>query len=419
MFSLCLHTLSTGFLYLNLINVRMTPQKHFLTDLYSLQPSIKQLRQHIHAYPELGFQEHRTAALVAERLKEWGLEVHEGVGGTGVVGVLRGAQPGASSVGLRADMDALPIQEQTQLPYQSTLPGQMHACGHDGHTAILLMAAAYLAQHPYFAGTVYFIFQPAEEGLGGAQAMIDDGLFERFPCDAVFALHNWPSLPPGHIGVNPGPMMAAADTFSITITGHGGHGAHPSLSKDPVVTAAQLITALQTIVSRNVHPFESGVVTVSAMQAGHLQAHSVIPNQVQLSGTVRTFCETVQVQIQQRMQQICQGTAQAFDMDITLDYQRLFPATVNSAQHAQLVAEVAQDLFGADCVDDQLLPSMGAEDFSFMLQQRPGAYFRLGQGGADQGRVLHNATFDFNDAVIPHGAAMFIRIAQRFLAQTA
>lgn len=333
--------------------------------------------------------------------------------------MLRGSLEGTASVGLRADMDALPIQEQTHLPYQSTLPGQMHACGHDGHTAILLMAAAYLAQHPYFAGTVNFIFQPAEEGLGGAQAMIDDGLFERFPCDAIFALHNWPSLPPGHIGVNSGPMMAAADTFTITVTGHGGHGAHPSLSKDPVVASAQLITALQTIVARNVHPFESGVVTVSAMQAGHLTSHSVIPNQVHLSGTVRTFCEEVQAQIQKRMQQICDGIAAAFDMQVTLDYRRLFPATINTAQHAQLVAEVAQDLWGAECVNAQLQPSMGAEDFSFMLRQRPGAYFRLGQGGAEQGRVLHNATFDFNDAVIPHGAAMFIRIAQRVLAPSA
>lgn len=397
----------------------MTPQKHLLTDLYSLQPSIQQIRRKIHAFPELGFEEHHTAQLVAHHLKEWGLDVYEGIGRTGVVGVLRGSLEGTASVGLRADMDALPIQEQTHLPYQSTLPGQMHACGHDGHTAILLMAAAYLAQHPYFAGTVNFIFQPAEEGLGGAQAMIDDGLFERFPCDAIFALHNWPSLPPGHIGVNSGPMMAAADTFTITVTGHGGHGAHPSLSKDPVVASAQLITALQTIVARNVHPFESGVVTVSAMQAGHLTSHSVIPNQVHLSGTVRTFCEEVQAQIQKRMQQICDGIAAAFDMQVTLDYRRLFPATINTAQHAQLVAEVAQDLWGAECVNAQLQPSMGAEDFSFMLRQRPGAYFRLGQGGAEQGRVLHNATFDFNDAVIPHGAAMFIRIAQRVLAPSA
>lgn len=397
----------------------MTPQKHLLTDLYSLQPSITHLRQQIHAYPELGFEEHRTAALVAKCLADWGLEVHQGVGRTGVVGVLRGFQPGPRCVGLRADMDALPIHEQTQLPYQSTLSGQMHACGHDGHTAILLMAAAYLAEHRQFAGTVHFIFQPAEEGLGGAQAMIEDGLFERFPCDAVFALHNWPSLPPGHIGVNPGPMMAAADTFTVQITGHGGHGAHPSLSKDPVVVSAQLITALQTIVSRNVHPFESGVVTVSAMQAGQLHAHSVIPSQVQLSGTVRTFCEQVQAKIQQRMQQICDGLAQAFDMQITLNYNRLFPATINTAEHAQLVAETAQDLFGSESVDAELTPSMGAEDFSFMLRQRPGAYFRLGQGGAEQGRVLHNASFDFNDAVTPHGAAMFIRLAQRFLAQTA
>ena len=417
MFSLCLANLSTVFLYLSPINVRMTPQKPLLTELDSLQPFIAQVRQQIHAQPELGFEEHRTAALVATYLKQWGLEVHEGIGGTGIVAVLKGKQPGARCVGLRADMDALPIQEKTQLPYQSTIAGKMHACGHDGHTAILLMAAAYLAQHRDFTGTIHFIFQPAEEGLGGAQAMINDGLFSRFPCDAVFALHNWPSLPPGHIGINAGPMMAAADTFTVTITGHGGHGAHPYLSKDPIVTAAHLITALQSIVARNVHPFEAGVVTVSAMQAGNLNAFSVIPNQVQLCGTVRSFSTVTQQQIRQRMDEICQGMAQTFAMGVELDYNELFPATINTPEHAYLVAEVAQELFGSECVEDNLTPSMGAEDFSFMLEQRPGAYFRLGQGGADQGRVLHNATFDFNDAVLSQGAAMFIRIAQCFLAQ--
>lgn len=395
----------------------MTPQKPLFTELHSLQPEIQTIRQQIHSHPELGFQEHATAALVADYLRQQGIEVHEQVGKTGVVGVLRGTAGNSTrTIGLRADMDALPIQENTQLPYQSTIAGQMHACGHDGHTAVLLATAAYLAKHRDFAGTVHLIFQPAEEGLGGAQAMIDDALFERFPCDAVFALHTWPSLPAGHIGVNPGPMMAAADTFSITITGHGGHGAHPYLSKDPVVASAQLITALQTIVSRNVHPFESGVVTVSAMQAGNLNAFSVIPNTVTLCGTVRTFSEAVQTQIMQRMQQICDGVAATFDMQIQLDYTQLFPATINTPEHAELVAQTAEELFGAEQLNANLTPSMGAEDFSFMLRQRPGAYFRLGQGGAEQGRVLHNANFDFNDDVIPTGAAMFIRLAQRFLA---
>lgn len=397
----------------------MTPQNSLLTELHSLLPKIQQIRQSIHAHPELGFEEHRTAALVAEQLERLGITVHRQVGRTGVVGVLNGLAPGPGrTIGLRADMDALPIQEQTGLPYQSTVAGQMHACGHDGHTAILLAAAHYLSQHRDFAGTVYFIFQPAEEGLGGAQAMLDDGLFERFPCDAIFALHNWPSLPAGHIGVNPGPMMAAADTFCITVTGHGGHGAHPYLSKDPVLASAQLITALQSIVSRNVHPFDSAVVTVSAMQAGNTSAYSVIPDTVTLCGTVRTFSEAVQNKIMQRMQQICDGVAVSFEMQIELDYQKKFPATINSPHYAQLVTEVATELFGADQVEPALTPSMGAEDFSFMLRQRPGAYFRLGQGGAEQGRVLHNANFDFNDAVIPQGAAMFVRLAQRFLAQS-
>lgn len=398
----------------------MTPQKSLLTEFHSLLPEIQKIRQTIHAYPELGFQEHQTAALVASYLERLGLEVHRHIGQTGVVGVLVGSKSGpARAIGLRADMDALPIQEQTGLPYASTRSGQMHACGHDGHTAVLLAAAHYLSAHRDFSGTVHFIFQPAEEGLGGAQAMLDDGLFERFPCDAIFALHNWPSLPAGHIGVNPGPMMAAADTFKITVTGHGGHGAHPYLSKDPVLASAQLITALQSIVSRNVHPFDSAVVTVSAMQAGNTSAYSVIPDAVTLCGTVRTFSDSVQSKIMQRMQQICDGVAVSFEMQIELDYQKKFPATINSPHYAHLVAKVATELFGADQVDAALTPSMGAEDFSFMLRQRPGAYFRLGQGGAEQGRVLHNANFDFNDEVIPHGAAMFVRIAQCFLAQTA
>ncbi len=397
----------------------MTPQTPLLTELHSLLPELRAIRQQIHAFPELGFEEHQTAALVTQFLQDHDIAVTTGIGKTGVVGVLRGLGPDNGRwVGLRADMDALPIQERTGLSYQSTVGGKMHACGHDGHTAILLATAAYLAKHRDFSGTVCFIFQPAEEGLGGAQAMIEDGLFERFPCDAVFALHNWPSLPPGYIGVNEGAMMAAADSFEITITGHGGHGAHPYQVKDPLVAAAHLVTALQSIVARNVHPFDSAVLTVSAMQAGDLSAYSVIPDTAHLSGTVRTFSEAVQQHVQQRMQQVCDGVAAMFGVQVALRYMPLFPATINTPHYARLVAQVATELFGAAQVDDQLTPSMGAEDFAFMLRQCPGAYFRLGQGGAEQGRVLHNAQFDFNDAVIPHGAAMFIRIAQQFLATT-
>ncbi|MCQ9615880.1 M20 family metallopeptidase [Paenalcaligenes niemegkensis] len=388
-----------------------------LNRLRQFQPELALIRQDIHRHPELGFAEHRTASIVSALLQQWGIEVHTGVGRTGVVGVLHGAAAASDrAVGLRADMDALPIQEQTQLPYESVNAGVMHACGHDGHTAVLLGAARYLAEHNDFSGTVHFIFQPAEEGLGGAQAMLDEGLFERFPCDAVYALHNWPSLPAGVIGVNSGPMMAAADRFEITVTGRGGHGAHAYLSKDPVVVAAHLITALQTIVSRNVPAMESAVLTVSAVQAGNLDAHSVIPQEAKMTGTVRSFCSDVQHEIIRRMQALCDGAAVSFDAGVTLDYHRLFPATINTPAHAERVVEVAQSLFGDEKVVSDLRPSMGAEDFSFMLARRPGAYFRLGQGGAELGRLLHNTKFDFNDAVLPAGSAMFVQLALRYLA---
>ncbi|NYT62457.1 amidohydrolase [Alcaligenaceae bacterium] len=372
------------------------------------------IRQDIHAHPELGFQEVRTSALVANALTALGYAVHRGIGKTGVVGVLDGKRSDTGrSIGLRADMDALPIHEQGSQPYKSINPGVMHACGHDGHTAVLLGAARYLAETRNFNGRVVLIFQPAEEGLGGARAMLDDGLFEKFPCDAIYGLHNWPALPPGVIGVNPGPMMAAADHFEIHIEGRGGHGAHAYQTNDPIVIAAQLITALQTIVSRNVPAPDSAVVTVAAVNAGNLQAMNVIPKDAYMVGTVRTFSPVVQEQIIQRMQEVVDGIAAAFKATITMKYRRLFPATVNTPEHAAFVADVATELFGADMVVSNLVPSMGSEDFSFMLQQRPGAYFRLGQGGAESGCVLHNSAFDFNDAVIPAGSAMFCRLVER------
>jgi len=278
---------------------------------------------------------------------------------------------------------------------------------------VLLGAARYLAETRNFNGRVVLIFQPAEEGLGGAQAMLDDGLFDRFHCDAIYALHNWPGLPPGVIGVNPGPMMAAADSFEISIEGRGGHGAHPYQTNDPVVIAAQLISALQTIVSRNIPAPDAAVLTIAAVNAGSLDAMNVIPHKATMVGTVRTFSPVVQDQIITRMQEVIDGVAAAFRADIELKYQRMFPATINTPHHAELVADVAKELFGEDRVVDNLVPSMGSEDFSFMLQQRPGAYFRLGQGGAESGCVLHNAAFDFNDAVIPDGCAMFVRLVER------
>lgn len=316
-------------------------------------------------------------------------------------------------IGLRADMDALPMTEDNTFAHKSTKPGLMHGCGHDGHTAVLLGAARYLAQTRNFDGTAVLIFQPAEEGRGGAKAMMEDGLFDTFPCDAIYALHNWPGLPPGTIGINPGPMMAAADRFEIVICGRGGHGAHPYQTIDPVVVAGHLITALQSIVARNVNPLDSAVVSVGSVQAGHPGAMSVIPREARLVGTVRTFRKTVQELVERRMTELAKSIAGAFGATAEVKYERVYPATLNTPQHANLVADIATEMIGKENVVRDLVPSMGSEDFSFMLQARPGAYFRLGQGGAESGCTLHNSHFDFNDAVIPLGAAMFCALAER------
>jgi hippurate hydrolase len=388
--------------------------KSIIESIALFHDELSALRQDIHAHPELGFQEKRTSDLVARSLTALGYEVHRGIGGTGLVGVLEGRRnTSGRCIGLRADMDALPILEQGRHSYASTNQGVMHACGHDGHTTVLLGAARYLAETRNFDGKLVLIFQPAEEGLGGARAMLDDGLFTRFPCDAIYGLHNWPGLPAGVIGVRSGPMMAAADHFEIHIEGRGGHGAHAYQTNDPVVIAAQLITALQTIVSRNIPAPDAAVVTVAAVKAGNLQAMNVIPREADLVGTVRTFSAVVQERVIARMQELIDGLALAFGARIEMKYHKLFPATVNTPEHAAFVAEVATELFGAENVVPDLVPSMGSEDFSFMLQERPGAYFRLGQGGAESGCVLHSASFDFNDAVIPVGSAMFCRIVER------
>jgi amidohydrolase len=371
------------------------------------------LRRDFHAHPELGFEEVRTAGIVATQLESLGIEVHRGIGKTGVVGVIRGKScDSGRMIGLRADMDALPMVEENTFGHKSTKSGLMHGCGHDGHTAILLGAARYLAQTRDFDGTAVLIFQPAEEGRGGARAMMEDGLFDTFPCDAIYALHNWPGLPPGTIGINSGPMMAAADRFEVVITGRGGHGAHPYQTIDPVLVAGHIITALQSVVSRTVNPLDSAVVSIGSLQAGHPGAMSVIPSEAHLVGTVRTFRRSVQESVEQRMRAIVEGIAQAFGATAQLNYERLYPATLNTPQHAAVVGDLATQLVGKAHVVRDMTPSMGAEDFSFMLQARPGAYFRLGQGGAEQGCVLHNSRFDFNDAVIPVGSAMFCALAE-------
>ena len=371
-------------------------------------------RRDLHAHPELGFEEVRTAGVIEQALKRLGIDTHSGIGRTGLVGVIEGNSKGSGrTIGLRADMDALPMKEDNQFEHRSTIPGRMHGCGHDGHSTMLLGAARYLAETRNFDGTVHLIFQPGEEGFAGAKAMIEDRLFERFDCQTVYAMHNWPSLPPGTIGINNGPMMAAADRFEVHITGRGGHGAHPYMTIDPVVVAAHIITAAQTIVSRNVSPLDSAVVSVCAVETGDLAAMNVIPGEARLTGTVRTFRAATQDMVEKRLGEVVQSIAAAFGASATLSYRRLYPATINSEREANFAADVAEQLVGPERVVRNMEPSMGAEDFSFMLQARPGAYFRLGQGGAESGCFLHNTRYDFNDAVIPLGSAMFAAIAER------
>ena len=376
-------------------------------------------RRDLHAHPELGFEEHRTAARVVAALRAAGVdEIHEGIGKTGVVGVIHGAHPAASprQVGLRADMDALPMSEESDFVWRSTTRGLMHGCGHDGHTTMLVGAARYLAATRRFGGSAVLIFQPGEEGFAGAKAMIDEGLFERFPVEAVYAMHNWPQLPAGYIGINSGPMMAAADRIEITVHGKGGHGAHPYLAVDPVLVAAHIITAAQSLVSRNVSPIDSAVVSLCSMQAGDPGAYSVIPREAHLIGTVRSFRPEVQDMIEERLSRLVDSVAVAFGATASLHYKRSYPATINSAVHAEFAADTAASLVGEEKVRRDLPPSMGAEDFSFMLQAKPGAYLRLGQGG---GCFLHNSRYDFNDEVLPLGAALFASLVERSLPLTA
>jgi hippurate hydrolase len=374
------------------------------------------LRRDLHMHPELGFEEHRTAKIVCDHLAAHGIEHHAGIGRTGVVAVVRGrADTRSRAVGLRADMDALPMQEENDFAHKSRYDGRMHGCGHDGHTTMLLGAARYLNETRSFDGTVYLIFQPGEEGYAGAKAMIADGLFERFPADEVYALHNWPGLAPGRIGITPGPAMAAADRIEITIDGRGGHGAHPHAAIDPVLVAGHIITAVQSIVSRNISPIDTAVVSLCAMQAGNPGAMSVIPAHAKLVGTVRTFRPTTQSMIERRLAELVPSIAAAFGATATLRYERVYPATINHDRQAEFAALVAEKLVGTENVVRNLDPSMGSEDFSFMLQAKPGAFARLGQGGAEGGCFLHNSTYDFNDSILPLGASYLAALAEQSL----
>jgi len=370
-------------------------------------PEITAFRRDLHAHPELGFEEVYTAGRVREALRACGVdEIHEGIGKTGVVGVIRGkSSTSGRMIGLRADMDALPMREDNDFGWRSAHDGLMHGCGHDGHTAMLVGAARYLAETRNFDGTAVLIFQPGEEGFAGARVMIEDGLFDRFPVQSVYAMHNWPGMPAGTVGLNRGAMMAAADRITIEIKGKGGHGAHAYQTIDPVVVAAHIITAAQTIVSRSVRPIDAAVVSICAVQAGDLGAMSVIPGEATLVGTVRTFSARVQAQVEQRLSELCTAIAAGFGATASIKYERIYPATINTAPEAMFAADVAESLVGASNVDRSMEPSMGAEDFSFMLQKKAGAYLRIGQD-ARNGAFLHNSRYDFNDEILPLGAAL-------------
>ncbi|MEY2953848.1 MAG: putative hydrolase YxeP [Pseudomonadota bacterium] len=382
-------------------------------------PELTAFRRDLHSHPELGFEEVYTASRVEQALYACGVdEVHTGIGKTGLVGIVRGRAAAAGgpgcvrAIGLRADMDALPMTEHNDFAWKSEKPGLMHGCGHDGHTAMLVGAARYLAVTRNFAGTAVLIFQPGEEGYAGARAMMQDGLFERFPCDQVYAIHNSPETDSGIIGITPGPMQAAVDRIQIVVTGKGGHGARPQNCIDPVLVAAHIVTAAQSIVARNVAALDQAVLSICSVQAGHPGAMSVIPGQVTLVGTVRSYRPAIQDLIEQRLRALCESIAAGFGATARVDYERVYPATVNTLPEAQFASDVAASLVGESRVMRDMPPSMGGEDFSFMLQVKPGAYMRIGQGG-QEGSFLHNSRYDFNDAMLPLGAALHASLVEQ------
>jgi hippurate hydrolase len=369
------------------------------------------LRRDIHAHPELAFEEHRTSALVAQKLLEWGYAVTQGLGGTGVVGTLKKGS-GSKAIGIRADMDALPILEANNSAWKSRFEGKMHACGHDGHTAILLAAAKLIAEDAQFDGTLHLIFQPAEEGGGGALRMMQDGLFELFPCEAVFALHNMPGIEQGRFVFRTGPSMASSDYVSITLQGKGGHGAMPHRATDPIVAAASIVMALQTIVSRNVDPLHTAVVTVGSLQAG--QANNVIPDSAQLELSVRALDPQVRVLLKERIHELVNAQAQSYGVQAKINWRDGYAVLVNSEDQTRFAAEVAKQLFGPERVDTNGAPLTGSEDFAFMLQKVPGCYLLVGNGGAGTpgACMVHNPGYDFNDEIIAPAAAFWLKLAE-------
>lgn len=382
-----------------------------LPEIAAFSDDLVAIRRDLHAHPEIGFEETRTSGIVAEALAAYGVEVHRGLGRTGVVGVLKGARGPGRTVGLRADMDALPIVETTNLPWRSTTPGVSHACGHDGHTAMLLGAARYLSGRRDFAGTAVFVFQPAEEGLGGARAMIADGLFETFPVDEIYGLHNDPHLAPGKIGVFPGPAMAAADFFDIKVTGSGAHAAMPQMGRDPIVAAAALVQAAQSIVARSASPFDELVLSITQLHAG--SAYNVIPEEATLCGTIRAFKPEALEVARRRLDEICHGIGAAFGVEVALDLRPTFDVLINHEAETGFLAEAARDVVGDENVITAPRPMMGSEDFADMLRKAPGAYARVGHAGD---LPLHNPGFVLDDGVLPVGASLLARLVERRLA---
>ncbi len=387
------------------------------------QAQLQEIRRDLHAHPELCYEEQRTADVVAAKLTEWGIPIVRGLGVTGVVGIVKNGTSNRA-IGLRADMDALPMQEINGFAHTSRHPGKMHACGHDGHTAMLLGAAHHLAQHRNFDGTVYLIFQPAEEGGGGARRMMDDGLFEQFPMDAVYGMHNWPGIPEGHFGVVSGPMMASSNEFRVTVRGKGAHAAQPHRGIDPVMVAVQIAQAWQTIVSREKNPLESAVLSITQIHAG--SATNVIPDTAELVGTVRTFSYEVLDLIQRRMEEMAAGVAAAFNASVDFTFKRNYPPLINHPEQTAFAVEAMRAVVGTECVDTNVEPTMGAEDFAFMLQEKPGCYVFIGNGegshragGHGLGPCqLHNTSYDFNDNLLPIGASYWVRLVEMSLPQT-
>ena len=388
-----------------------------INSIANRQEEMKEWRHLLHQNPEICYEEVWTSDFIAEKLQSFGIETHRGMGKTGVVGVLRGRGNGAAAIGLRADMDALPMQEMNEFEHKSKTPGRMHACGHDGHSAMLLGAAQYLAETRNFDGTVYFIFQPAEEGGNGGEAMIKDGLFDRFDMQTVWGMHNWPGMDAGKVGVHDGACMAAADMFEIHLTGVGGHAAIPDLNIDPIPCGAAIVQSLQSIVSRRIAALEPAVVSVTIFESG--SALNVTPGTARLGGTARSFSPTVRKRLEESIRDIATSTARAYGCAIEFDWQPGYPPTVNHAVEAGRAAAVAASILGPDNIVTDLSPSMGAEDFAYMLAEKPGAYIWLGAGPARDGAMLHNARYDFNDEILAVGASYWARLVESELPKTA